>query len=217
MEQFELTTTVRPDAGKGVARRLRAAGRLPAVLYGLKTEPMGLDIPEPDMRRILRRHPESPVVRLHVEGQGGPVDTIVRDVQRHPATGRLLHVDFQRIRLDEKVRVDVPVELRGEPVGVKEQGGVLEHVVRVVSVMCLPREIPQSIGVDISALGIGDVVRVADLAEGNPNLDFTEDPDTMVATVLAPTVSREAAATEAGEAAGEAPGAGEGPAAGESS
>ena len=111
MDNFRIVSTVRHESGKGNSRKLRSKGRLPAVLYGHKEEPVELVIGETDVRHILHAHPDSPIVDLDIEGGKSGINTIIRDVQRHPATGRLLHVDFQRIRLDEKVRVEVPVEV----------------------------------------------------------------------------------------------------------
>src|SRR5262245_6936212 len=146
MERFELQSSVRDDAGKGVARKLRGAGRRPAVLYGRKEEPLGITLSETDVRNILRKHPESAILDLTVDGKS--MNAIIRDVQRHPASGKLLHVDLQRIALDEKIRVEIHVSVKGTPIGVKEQSGVLEHGTRVVNVMTLPTDIPDAISVD---------------------------------------------------------------------
>jgi large subunit ribosomal protein L25 len=192
MERFELQSAVRTDAGKGAARKLRAAGRLPAVLYGKREAPVGLSLSEMDVRTILRKHPDSAIVDLTVGG-ADKTNAIIRDVQRHPASGRILHVDLQRIRLDEQIRVEVHVEVRGTPAGVKEQGGILEHGMRVVNVMTLPTDIPDAIVVDVSALRIHDSVRIRDVAAAYPRVAFIDDADTPLATVIAPAV--EAVAT----------------------
>ena len=151
MERYQLQSEPREGAGKGVARKLRMAGRLPAVLYGRNDEPMGLSVSEIEMKGILRKHADSAIVDLTIAG-GQSINAIVRDVQRHPASGKLVHIDLQRIRLDEKLRVEVPVHVTGNPVGVKDQGGILEHGTRSVNVMCLPTEIPSAIEVDASGL-----------------------------------------------------------------
>jgi large subunit ribosomal protein L25 len=203
MENFKLTTTQRSDVGKGVARRMRAVGRVPAILYGHKEAPMGLSAPEKDLRAILHEHPDSAIVDLSVEGHAEPINTIVRDVQRHPASGKLLHVDFQRIRLDEKVRVDVHVEIEGSPAGVKEQGGILEHGVRSVSVMCLPGDIPEAIVIDVTLLRIHDSTRIKDVAADYPGVEFLDGFETALATVIPPIV--EAAPPEPEAEEGEEP------------
>jgi len=201
MENFKLVTTLRSDAGKGVARRLRHDGRVPAILYGQKEKPLGLSAPEKELRSILHQHPDSAIVDLTVEGSADTVNAIVREVQRHPATGKLLHIDLQRIRLDEKVRVDVHVEIQGSPVGVKEQGGILEHGVRSVSITCLPAEIPDAITIDVSALRIHDAARIRDVTANYPGIEFLDDPHTALATVIPPIVEAAPVAEEAAEAA----------------
>jgi len=206
MEQYSLNSTVRSNAGKGVARKLRGTGVLPAVLYGQKHSPVSLEIDESAMKGILREHPESAMVTLSVDGDD--VNVIVRDVQRHPATGCLLHVDFQRIRLDEKIRVDVPVQLEGEAVGVKDSGGVLEHALRNMSLMCLPSAVPPAIVLNIAELQVGDTIKVKDAIAIYPGVEFVDDGETTVATVLSPVIDRTAEAAEGAEgelAEGEAP------------
>jgi large subunit ribosomal protein L25 len=128
-----------------------------------------------------------------------PISVIVRDVQRHPTTGRILHVDFQRIKFGEKIRVEVKVDVTGKPKGVKEQGGILEHSTRSVQIMCLPREIPEMLELDVSELMIGDVLKVSDLVEMHPEIDFLDDPDTTVATVSPPVIEVEAVPAAAEE------------------
>ncbi len=195
MERFELQSSVRGDAGKGVARKLRFGGRLPAILYGRREAPLGLSLSETDVRNNLRKHPESAIVDLTVDGPGGgSMNAIIRDVQRHPASGRLLHVDLQRIRLDEQIRVEVHVEVRGTPAGVKEQSGVLEHGTRSLNVMTLPTDIPDAIVVDVSALRIHDSVRIRDVIAAYPKVQFLDDPDTPLATVIPPIVEAVVAA-----------------------
>lgn len=196
MERFELQSNVRSDAGKGVARKLRVEGRLPAVLYGRSEAPVGLSVSEVDVRNILRKHPDSAIVDLTVGGAGGStLNAIIRDVQRHPASGRILHVDLQRISLDEQIRVEVHVEVQGTPAGVKEQGGVLEHGTRTLNVMTLPTDIPHSIVVDVSALRIHDSARIRDIAAAYPKLSFLDDLDTTLATVIPPIVEAVVAPT----------------------
>ncbi len=196
MERFELQSSVRAQAGKGVARKLRVEGRLPGILYGRKEAPVGLSLAEVDVRNILRKHPESAIVDLTVAGEsGGSMNAIIRDVQRHPASGRILHVDLQRIRLDEQIRVEVHVEVRGTPAGVKEQSGVLEHGTRTLNVMTLPTDIPDAIVVDVSALRIHDSVKIRDIMAAYPKVQFLDDLDTTLATVIPPIVEAVAAPT----------------------
>jgi large subunit ribosomal protein L25 len=187
MERFQLQSEPRDSAGKGVARRLRTRGRLPAILYGLRENPVGLSLSEVEVRNILRKHSDSAIVDLAMGG-GSTINAIVRDVQRHPASGKLIHVDLQRIRLDEKLRVQVHVHVHGTPAGVKDQGGILEHGLRSVNVLCLPTEIPPAIEVDASALRIHDSLKIRDVAAAYPGVEFLDDQDTTLATVIPPVV-----------------------------
>jgi len=202
MENFTLNSELRDNAGKGAARKFRAEGRVPAVLYGHKETVVSLTVDEAEMRAILHAHPDSAIVDLTVAG-GDKVNALVREVQRHPASGKLLHIDFQRISLDEKVRVDVEVTLLGEPVGVKEQGGMIEHGTRSVTVLCLPREIPESITVEVGELRIGDAIKIKDVKERYSQLEFVDDEESTLATVVPPRVevktAEEAEAEEAAE------------------
>jgi large subunit ribosomal protein L25 len=197
MENIKLDTKLRTDGGKGVARKLRATGVIPAVLYGQKEDPVSLIVDESEFRTILLSRPESSILDLNVEGaDGGPVNVIIRDVQKHPATGRLLHIDFQRIRLDEKIRMEVAVSLQGEPRGVKEQGGILEHGTRSLNVMCLPTSIPESVDIDVSELMIGDSIRLKDVMDRYPDVDFQDDDETSLAHVMPPVVEAEPVAED---------------------
>ena len=202
MERYQLQSEPRDGAGKGVARKLRMAGRLPAVLYGRDDQPVGLSVSEVEMKGILRRHADSAIVDLTIAG-GTTINAIVRDVQRHPASGKLVHVDLQRIRLDEKLRVEVPVHVTGNPAGVKEQGGILEHGTRSVNVLCLPTEIPAAIEVEVSALKIHDSVKIKDIAASYSKIEFLDDEDTMLAGVIPPIVEAAVAAVVAEPVAGE--------------
>jgi len=184
MANFKLESTTRVDTGKGVARKLRALGDVPGVLYGHKEAAVSLILKSADMRVILHAQPDSAIVDLKVDGK--ELNAIIRDTQRHPASGKLLHVDFQRISLDEKVRVAIQVELVGIPEGVKTHGGVLEHTTRAVSAMCLPAEIPESIDVDVSDLGVHDQLRLESVMDRYPDLEWLDDPDTQLAAVLPP-------------------------------
>lgn len=169
------------------------AGRLPAVLYGRKETPLGLSLDAVDVRNILRKHPDSAIVDLSVGGGATALNAIIRDVQRHPASGKVLHVDLQRISLTEKIRVEVHVHIHGTPAGVKDQGGILDHGNRTVNVLCLPTEIPEEISVDATALRIHDSLRISDIVAAYPNVEFLDDVDTTLATVIPPVVEAVAA------------------------
>jgi len=205
MERFQLQSEPRDDSGKGVSRQLRMKGRLPAVLYGRADKPMGLSLSEVEMKGILRKHPESAIVDLSIAG-GSVINAVVRDVQRHPASGKLVHIDLQRIRLDEKLRVEVHVNVTGTATGVKDQGGILEHGTRALNVMCLPTEIPAAIEVDVTLLHIHQSIKIKDIAAAYPQVEFLDDEETTLAGVIPPNVELAAvpgAAAEGGVATSE--------------
>jgi large subunit ribosomal protein L25 len=189
MENIKLDSEIRAGTGKSESRKIRTSGRIPATLYGQRQTPVNLTVDDASFRTILHSHPESAVIDLSIKGDPEQsVNVIVRDVQRHPASGKLLHVDFQRIRLDEKVRVEVHVTLSGDPKGVKEQGGILERGTRTININCLPGAIPESFAVDVADLMIGDSIRLQSILDDHPDIDFLDDPEMTLATVIPPTV-----------------------------
>jgi large subunit ribosomal protein L25 len=205
MEKNKLESEIRENTGKNDSRKIRAAGRIPATLYGQKEEPVSLTIDDASFRTIYHSRGESSVIDLSIKGKSSqPVNVIVRDVQRHPASGKLLHVDFQRIRLDEKVRVEVQLKLSGDPRGVKEQGGILDYGIRTININCLPTAIPELFDVDVSALMIGDSLRLKTLLDKYPDIDFLDDPETTIASVIPPVVEVKEAVEAEEEAAEEA-------------
>lgn len=205
MAVISLSGTRRERIGKGAARKARAAGQIPGVLYGHGETPIPLSIGGVEFHTALRNHKGgNAVVSLAVAD--GEFTALLRDVQYDPITHDILHLDFQHISLTESVEVKVPVHLNGLAVGVKDGGGILEAIVREVEVRCLPTAIPPSIDVDVSALNIGDSIHVRDLSMAD--VEILSDPDGTVATVVPPTVVAETPTGE--EAAAEAPAAEEG-------
>jgi large subunit ribosomal protein L25 len=165
--QATLAAATRQTRGKNEARRLRCAGRLPAVAYGgSPVESLALDVDPKALLRIL--YSESGIntlVDLAVDG-GESGKVLIKEIQHDPVTDALLHVDFFRLAMDRVVTVTVPVTLSGEAAGVKQQGGLLDFVTREFQVECMPTEIPEHVDIDVSDLTIGDGVRVRDVAEG---------------------------------------------------
>ena|SRR5688500_3307453 len=180
-----LEATKRETRGKNEARRVRAAGKIPAVVYGDKTEAAVIAVDPKTLLRIL--HSESGVntlISLKFEGEGD-TRVLVRDYQVDPVTQKPLHVDFYRIAMDKLLRVTVPVQLKGEPKGVKAQGGVLDFVHRDIEVECLPADIPEHIDIDVSELLINQGIRVRDLPE-NPKWKVLTESDAMIVHVVTP-------------------------------
>lgn len=197
MESLKLASEYRGSSGKGVSRKLRAQGRVPAVLYGHSEEPVKISVNERDFRRALRVRGETAIIGLTIEGEvRKDCDAIIKEIQQHPATGKILHVDFQHIRRGEKIKIDVPVELLGEPLGVKEMGGVLEHGPRELVIRCLPSDIPEKIEIDVTALKMHDAIHVKEIASQYPGFEFLDDLDTTIAIVV-PSRVEEAAPTPA--------------------
>lgn len=197
MPVMPLTGAPREALGKGGARKARAAGEIPGVLYGHGQEPMAVTVKARDFDLMLRAHKGgNPIVNLNMSG--AEHTALVRDVQYDPISHAIIHIDFQHISLTEAVEVEVTVHLEGLPVGVKDGGGILEQITRQVEVRCLPTDIPSAINVDVSALDIGDSVHVSDLhMEG---VTILSDSHMTVATVVPPTVAEEPAAAEAAAA-----------------
>ena len=203
-----LAATTRDTRGKNEARRLRMVGRVPAVVYGGESrEGLPIAVDPKALLRIL--HSESGVntlIDLALD-DGDSSQVLVKEVQLDPVSSKLLHVDFYRLAMDMAITVTVPVTLTGEAEGVKLQGGFVDFVTREIQIECMPAEIPEHIDVDVSALMIGDGVRLREVLEG---VSWTpvSDPDTLLVHVTPPKVEEEPEADEAA-AEGAAP-AGEG-------
>jgi large subunit ribosomal protein L25 len=190
--------------GKNEARRLRKSGRVPAVLYGAKKDAVSISVDPKEISRILRSDSgHNTIFELSVDGER--TKAMIVDWQYEPIKGALMHLDLKRIAMDQRLRVQVPIVLKGEAEGVKTQGGILEQVLREVEIECLPDDIPSHIDAEISHLVFGTVLRVADLPHGE-KLKFLSDPNQTVAHItsvkeeVAPTpeaVAAEAAAAPA--------------------
>ena len=215
MPEAVLDAVKRSTKGKNEARRLRAAGKIPATLYGAQKagdqpapESVAVD-PKPLMRILHSASGLNTLISLKLAG-GGDARVLVKNVQLDPITHHPLHADFYRVNMDRKITVTVPVILKGESRGVKQDGGVLDFVHREIEVETLPANIPDSIPVDISELGIGDSIHVRDLA-ANAAWTPLSDPDMMIVhVVIIKEVVEEApaaAAAPGAEGAAAAPGA----------
>lgn len=193
MEAIKLASEYRTSSGKGVARKLRASGKVPAILYGHSEKPVSLAVNEHDFLHVLRVRGEMGIVDLTIEGEvKKECDAIIKEIQQHPASGKILHIDFQHIRRGEKLKIDVPVYLVGEAIGVKEMGGVLEHGPREIEIRCFPRDIPDRIDIDVKSLKIHDSIHIRDISSSYPDFEFLDDPATTLAIVVPPRVETEA-------------------------
>lgn len=197
----------RDGRGKNEARRLRAGGRIPAVVYGMRKEgqaPQGVPVAV-DPKEVLRiLHSESGANTLiDLKLDGGQSRVMVRDYQLDPITHQLLHADFYQLAMDKAIVVSVPIVVKGEPVGVKQQGGLLDFVTRDIQVQCLPTDIPEHIDVDVTELALHQAVRVKDLVQGAKWKTIT-DGETMIVHVVMPKAEESAATAEAAAAEGAA-------------
>jgi large subunit ribosomal protein L25 len=183
MANTVLEATGREAADKNAAKRLRRTGMIPAVLYGAGKPSVPVTVDPKKVNRILHSDAgHNTIFDLSLEGE--QTKAMIVDWQHEPIKGGLMHIDLLRIAMDKKLRVKVPIDLKGEPVGVKQQGGMLEHTLREVEIECLPGDIPGHIDLDVSQLGFGAVLRVSDLAHDD-KLTFLTDGDIVVAHVVA--------------------------------
>jgi large subunit ribosomal protein L25 len=164
--------------GKNEARRLRSQGRIPAVLYGAQKQAVPVSVDPKQITRILTSESgHNTIFDLQVGNE--KTKAMIVDWQYEPIKGRLLHIDLKRIAMDERLRVKVPIILTGEPAGVKQQGGILEQVLRELELECLPGDIPSHIDVDVSGLVFGQVLRVSDLPHAGKVKFLTEENQTV--------------------------------------
>lgn len=194
MPTASLKATPRRETGKGVARKLRASGEVPGVIYGHGREPQPLTVNAREFDRLAERiRITSTVIELTLDGR--TARTLIRELQRHPIKRDVLHIDFQELVAGEKVNVSVPLRFIGTAEGVKSAGGILEEVIHQLHVRVDPANIPDHVDVDVTPLTIGHGLHVGDLTlpEG---IEVLDDPETTVCTVTAPKAEAEPAPAE---------------------
>ncbi len=199
-ERVQLEVRERERHGSRESRRLRKQGLIPGVLYG-RSKPHAICVPERELRRVLTGPAGlHAILDVVLEGQKTTHPSILKEYQQDPIRGKLIHVDLQEVRLDQAIHAQVVVHLVGESAGVKE-GGILSQVTREINVEALPMDVPEHIDLDVSALGIGDALRLSDLSPVD-GVTYLDDPDeTVLATVTLPTrvVEPEVEEVEEGE------------------
>ena len=191
MEQFELKTTVRKSIGNGPARALRREGKMPAVLYGPKTEPILLSVDIKEFETVIKKSSVGQAL-LNLVIQNGKEITkpaMIKELQTNPVSGNFLHVDFYEIDMERKIKVMVPIIPTGISAGV-ELGGLFQIVRREIEVLCLPTDIPEAYEIDITDLNIGDSVHVEDIPLGD-NVEIQSDVNFTVVTIMTPKVVEE--------------------------
>ncbi len=193
----ELAVETRTKSGKGYARKLRNSGKIPAVRYGKECSVTQFSVDQLALDRLLSDS-GSALVALDVDGAGQNDEllSIVKDIQRDPVSGKIIHADFYGVRYGEPILVEVPLVFEGKAIGVVE-GGLLQPVRRSLEIKCLPRQIPENIVVDVTSLGIGDAIHVNDLeVEG---VEFTASVNFTIVTVQTVSVEAVEAVDEEGE------------------
>src|SRR5438128_1994377 len=204
-KQVKLKAEPRSETGRSAARRLKARGIVPAVVYGGKEKSQPLQVSARDINAMLSHASgENILVELEIAGQKAPRTALLQEVQHSPVGGDVLHVDFHAISMDEKITADVPLEPVGIATGVKNFGGLLEQNLRSLTIECLPKDLPDKLTADVSALSIGDSIHVRDikLPAGvvvKVNVDLT------AFSVMAPTAEGEPVTPEAEAAAAAGP------------
>src|SRR5215831_8149303 len=206
MKSVALNAVPRALARRAGAKKLRTDGRIPAIIYGRQAQPQNLEINAKEMENLIHHSiSENLLVDLAVKDDGRPKRlALVQEVQHHPLSGKVLHVDFHEVAENEKVTIMVPVETVGEAVGVKTGGGVLEHVLFKVRARGFPKDLPEFITVDVAHLNVGQAVHLGEI-QAPPGVELVGDKGIPVIAVAAPRTEEEEAA-EAAEAAAAVPG-----------
>jgi len=188
LKTIKLKARVREEASKKNVHKLRGGGEIPGVLYGHKRDPVHLALSEQEFWTILH-HATSEHLIIDLDVDGVDMEdhiTLVRDIQHHPVTGDILHVDFQRISMSESINVGIPVMLTGIARGVKEFGGILDQGIREVMVSTTASMVPEHLEIEVSELMIGGTIHVSDLVILYPGIDFLDDGSINIAHVSPP-------------------------------
>jgi large subunit ribosomal protein L25 len=202
--EFELNVEPRTDLGKGASRRLRRLANLvPAVIYGGDQEPVAITISHKDIHRACENEAFfAHIIKINMSG-GGVENAIIKALQRHPAKDRIMHADFLRVRMDHEITVEVPFHFTNEDlcIGVKQEGGMVSHIMSSVEISCLPADLPEYIEVDVQHLALGDSIHMSEikLPAGVviPELALGEDHNQVVVSVNATRATTES--TDGGE------------------
>ncbi len=200
MKSVSLNATPRALGRRAGAKKLRTGGRVPAVIYGRQAKPQNLELEAEEMENLIHRSiSENLLVDLAVKDDARPKRlALVQEIQHHPLSGKLLHVDFHEVAENERVTISVPVETTGEAEGVKTGGGVLEHILHSIRARGLPKDLPEEITVDVTPLKMNEVIHLGDL-KPPAGVEFIGDKQIAVVAVAAPRTEEEEAA-EAAEA-----------------
>jgi large subunit ribosomal protein L25 len=206
MKSVALNAFPRTLGRRAGAKKLRTSGRIPATIYGRQAQPQNLEVISKEMENLIHHSvSENLLVDLAVKDDTRPKRlALVQEVQHHPLSGNILHVDFHEVAENEKVTIQVPVETIGEAIGVKTEGGVLEHVLFKIKARALPKDLPEQITVDVSNLNIGQAIHIGEI-QAPPGVELIGNKNAPVIAVAAPRTEEEEAA-EAAAAAAATPG-----------
>ncbi len=188
-KEIKVVANKRAKPGTAESRRLRVQGVVPAVIYNDKAESSPIQVNGHDFTMLLRGHSNTSLL-MTMDLDGAEKKVLVREVQRHPVSGNLVHVDFFEVSMTKKMRVELPLVLVGEPQGVTIGGGVLQHLLRSVTVECLPADLVEEITLDVTAMQIGQSLSAGDIVM-NPNVTLITAKDVAVATVSEQKVEEE--------------------------
>jgi large subunit ribosomal protein L25 len=199
MKSVSLNAFPRTQLRRGEVKKLRTTGRVPAVIYGGKTQPQNLEINLEELENLIHHSASENVLVDLAVGQDGKRLALVQEIQHHPLSGKVLHVDLHEVAANEKVTIMVPVESTGEAVGVKTNGGVLEHVLFKIKVRALPKDLPEVITIDVTTLEIGQAIHLGDI-KAPEGVEILGDKHISVLAVAAPLTEAQEAAAEAAAA-----------------
>ncbi len=205
MAEVKIKSQVRKERGKEAAKKLRTVGKVPGIVYGKGMEPVPIELDPAEVHSLIHSvHAaslESVVVSLEIQdgGESNPRPTLIKEIQHDPIKGDILHIDFHHISLTERIHARIPVVTVGDCPGVSE-GGILDHALRELDVVCKAADLPEEVRVDINNLRLGESIHVRDVELG-PQVEILNDPDLNIASVKIPRAEVEAVVTEKEEAA----------------
>lgn len=185
MDVIDLKARMRTGRGKGYTNKIRKQGWIPAVYYGHNRETKSIEVNAREFAAIVRGQKTTHIINLEIPGEESDGRAVIKDIQRNVIKdNQYYHIDFQHVAMDEKISVNIPVHIIGTAIGVKEDGGILNHPKRTILIECLPGDIPEYIEVDVSELIIGSSIHVSDLHIANAEIKDT--PEDVVAAVVPP-------------------------------
>ncbi|MDP2939618.1 MAG: 50S ribosomal protein L25 [Candidatus Omnitrophota bacterium] len=189
MKEIDLIVNARKETGKNKAKALRSSGFIPGVVYGEGKKSQSIQLDKKTFLRLLKSQKgENIIINLTVESDGKKsrgIPVIIKEMQHNPVSDELIHIDFNQISLTKEIKVKVPIVAKGEPIGIKQEGGLLDHLLWDLEIECLPTQIPSNIEVDVSNLKINDSIHIKDLVVAQ-GIKILHDPDLVVLSVVPP-------------------------------